>query len=341
MRHATISELEYKGFPAVLLRSAMLEIIVIPSLGAKAVSLRFLPTGRQWLWQDPTRPYRSGVYGDDFAAYDISGFDECFPSIGECFYPDYPWKGAIVPDHGELWSLPWEYKIEENSLHLQVHGVRFPYLFEKWLTFTAPGRCRIQYRVTNLSSFPFKYIWSAHPMFAIEPGMRIHLPGTPRLYKEFGIGGRIGPDRGPGNGGYLSEHVWPFVVNASGEQEDLRDLDYPIPPVMDKVYADGLSSGWCALHNPRTGEYVSFAFSPSRVPRVGVCVDMGAWPFTGQPSYWTALEPCTGCTDRLDVAILRGEHSVMETLATKEWTLNLVAGQMRDINGLTPEGDLT
>ena len=42
--------------------------------------------------------------------YDASGFDECFPTIGACAYPEAPWQGVIAPDHGELWTLPWAWQ---------------------------------------------------------------------------------------------------------------------------------------------------------------------------------------------------------------------------------------
>jgi len=56
--------------------------------------------------------------------YQPAGFDDMFPTINECFYEDYPWKGQKMPDHGELWSLEWKYEIKESCLALWTYGVR-------------------------------------------------------------------------------------------------------------------------------------------------------------------------------------------------------------------------
>ena len=65
----------------------------------------------------------------------MSGFDEVFPSIESCYYPVEPWEGVKVPDHGEVWSLPWRYEVHEDSVDLSVHGVRFPYRLQKKIHF--------------------------------------------------------------------------------------------------------------------------------------------------------------------------------------------------------------
>ena len=79
-------------------------------------------------------------YGGAFERYDISGWDECFPSIGQCYYPEPPWHGVVVPDHGELWTLPWHAEPLPDGLRLWTKGVRFPYTFEKRL---ASGETRM------------------------------------------------------------------------------------------------------------------------------------------------------------------------------------------------------
>ncbi|MHB8276843.1 MAG: hypothetical protein ACYDIA_04225 [Candidatus Humimicrobiaceae bacterium] len=61
--------------------------------------------------------YKPGVYGSTYVKAECAGFDEIFPTIDECFYVTYPWKGIPIPDHGEVWSIPWQLDIENKNLH--------------------------------------------------------------------------------------------------------------------------------------------------------------------------------------------------------------------------------
>src|SRR5437870_1461875 len=124
----------FKNWPALALENDFVSMILIPQIGGKVVSIKSVVTGREFLWQDNSRPYRIPRYSDGFGNYDASGFDDCFPSIGECPYPEFPWQGIIVPDHGELWCSPWHAEPGDASIYLHTYGVRFPYHFEKWIT---------------------------------------------------------------------------------------------------------------------------------------------------------------------------------------------------------------
>jgi galactose mutarotase-like enzyme len=321
----TVEPVDWQGWPAFALRDEAVEVVVVPERGAKLVSLRGLPTGRQWLWQDATRPVRPALLGDDYATHDISGFDECFPTIGACRYPG---EGPQLADHGELWSRPWrvESTLEStvDAVTTAVDGVALPYTFHRTVSLPAPGTVRLDYRIRNHGRTGFAWLWSAHPLLAAEPGMRVELPGEPSLTKEFGLSNRIGPDDDTGLRGHLSRHVWPYVRGADGRLNDLRRLDFPQPPVTDKVVARVLDEGWAALAVPASGERLTIRFDPVTLPFLGVCVNLGAWPATGEPGRWVAIEPSTGSTDRLDEAHARGECGWLEPGATRSWHLELV-----------------
>ena len=80
-----------------------MELEVVPELGAKIISLKDLRSGREWLWHPPHgRKLFRNRPGDDFFRSPLVGIDECFPTIAPCV-----WEGRNLPDHGELWSLPW------------------------------------------------------------------------------------------------------------------------------------------------------------------------------------------------------------------------------------------
>jgi hypothetical protein len=305
----------YRGWEAVVLHDDHLRVVAIPALGGKLVSLRAGDT--EWLWQDPSRPLRTPEFGGDFGDYDISGWDECFPTVGPCAYPDAPWAGIDVADHGELWCQPWRYQIVDGAtLHMHASGVRFGYRFERTITLEGGGRLRLRYRVENLTPFPFKALWSAHPLFAAEQGMRVHIPGSPLMRVAHAIGGRIAGD-------IRDELRWPLARNAEGAVIDYSIIDRPDIETNDKVFVDAPAEGWCALLRPRTGESLRLSFAPADVPGVGVCINHGGYPPTGERTFWVAIEPCWGWPDRLDQATAMGVHATLEGWATREWELGV------------------
>ncbi len=321
MSDPTVETLDWQGWPAVRLRDNALEAVLVPGRGAKLVSLRSRATGREWLWQDDSRPIRPALLGDDYATHDISGFDECFPTIGACRHPDGGHRD--LADHGELWSRPWTLATTGSTVTTAIDGVALPYHFQRTLSLPEPGTLRLDYAVRNTSATGFACLWSAHPLFAASPGMRIELPGQPRLTKEFGLSGRMGADDATGLRGHLDPYLWPHVRGADGTLHDLRRLDFPEPAVTDKAVARGLTEGWAALLVPGTGERLTLRYDRDALPYLGICVNQGAWPATGQPGRWVALEPATGGTDRLDEAAARGECAWLGPHEYRTWRLDL------------------
>jgi galactose mutarotase-like enzyme len=317
-----IASIQEGGHAAIRISNGALQVDLVPALGAKIVSLFDRRSNREWLWRDPSRPYRVAAYGDDFADHDISGFDECFPSIGACAYPDEPWSGALIPDHGEVWSRPAITRTTPQSVVTTTMGVALPYEFQRELTLPSEDRIELTYTLRNLANSGMHYIWSAHPLFAAEPGMSVELPGTPALTKEFSIGGRIGDDA-PAGTGYQGEYTWPLVPAATGATSDLRTLGFPRPAATDKVFAHRLDERWCRLVSADGRHTLTMRFD---APYLGICTNMAAWPDDGVRGRWIALEPCTARTDRLDVAWARGECALIEPRQTRRWTTSILLG---------------
>src|SRR5580658_621771 len=94
---------QFAGFLVYVLRTAAVEIEVVPELGAKIISLKNLRTQREWLWRpkDKLELFKN-LPQDDFSASTLVGIDECLPTIAPC-----SWRGLQLPDHGEVWSRPW------------------------------------------------------------------------------------------------------------------------------------------------------------------------------------------------------------------------------------------
>lgn len=313
-----VSQMSWQGWSAVRVDVDQASLVLIPELGAKIVSLVLAGDDRDFLWQDSTRPYRTMTCGDSFGDGDASGFDECFPTIGECPYPENPWSGAIMPDHGELWTARWQMETDGRTVSTVAEGVSLPYRFERSIGAGAiPGSFRFRYLVDNLSRHPLTYLWSAHPLFAARAGMRVLIPGHPRGRIVFAGGGRV-TDSG--------EIRWPQVPTPAGGWLDYGVVCGTELVANDKVCVETPTDCWCALFDPERERFCGLRVEPDEAPFIAVCINHGWWPFTGRRGFWVALEPCTGFPDRLDEAAAAGRGRTIEGGESVGWTMDLVVG---------------
>jgi hypothetical protein len=102
-----IGEGSFEGQHAIILESTGARMVVLPRIGGKIASLVDTTTGEELLWRNRDRAYREPRYGDAWAAYDMSGWEDCLPTIAASPYPDWPWDGIALPEQGEVWALPW------------------------------------------------------------------------------------------------------------------------------------------------------------------------------------------------------------------------------------------
>ncbi len=163
-------------FQTLELTNNQIALTIIPELGAKIASLQHLPAQREWLWKNPRQAYAVPNFDSSYVeSFDLGGIDECFPAVAAGAYPTAPWIGTIIADHGELWSQPWRLhslNVTDQQIHLTqtCYGLRFPYRFERTLRLVADrAAVELTYHVTNLSPYPFPFIWSIHPFWPLNP----------------------------------------------------------------------------------------------------------------------------------------------------------------------------
>ncbi|GGG62600.1 aldose epimerase family protein [Paenibacillus radicis (ex Gao et al. 2016)] len=302
------SKVQEQGYEAWTGSSDRLSITVIPALGGKAVSLRNLATNREWLWTSG-KPLGNNGFGSPFGEGDESGWDEMFPGINACTYAEEPWQGRSVPDHGEVWSLPWHAEESEGSLHCQVEGRNFPYTLEKTYTFSGPDTLRIDYVVTNRGEASLPFLWAAHPLFQAPEGLQIRVPeGMNAIEVSYSADERLGV--------FGDRRSWPIAGNGI----DLSVVEPASSRSAEKYYFEGKApEGWAELHDPGTGEAVRFRFPPDKVPYLAVWANSGGYG----GHHHVALEPATGRMDDLAVAMERGEVAAVEPGGRYEWYLEL------------------
>lgn len=285
------------GFPAIALRTAELEVVVVPSLGMKLSNLR-RPSGREWLWRNPQLPFAAPVPGVSYVdAADSGGWDECFPTVAASAVPGDP-DAPPLPDHGELWSARWESSIYESGGAVTVagtaRGARFPYEFSRDITLDAhEPLVRIRYRLRHTGGRTFPWIWSSHPLLNVQPGSTLELPGVTQVRVD---AAHRRPDLD------VDDLVsWPGAVGGSIER-----FEFPPPGEAGwalKLFADASPEGKAVLTDPHRGERLEFAAAASAVPQVGIWINCAGWAPSGkEPYYNLALEPCIGAPDSLDRA---------------------------------------
>lgn len=285
------------GFPALALRSAELEVIVVPSLGAKLTNLRRL-RGREWLWRNPQIPLATPKPGASYVdTADSGGWDECFPTVGPSPLPGAPPGTPPLPDHGELWSAPWTGSVYEQGGHTtfaaSATGRLLPYEFAREVTLLADEPVvRLRYRVVHRGDAPFPWIWSSHPLVNVQPGTVLELPGVTQVRLD-AVHGRDDLSRG-------DVVSWPGAIG--GEAERFR-LPAPSGWAL-KAFGDLGPEGRMILIDPRQGERLELRVDRRQVPQVGIWINVGGWAPPGKTPYYNlGLEPCIGAPDRLDEAV--------------------------------------
>jgi hypothetical protein len=320
-----ITNASYKNTNALVMESRRLIVTVIPESGSKIQSIYDKQLNKEYLFQSSSETFTYSTYNASFAAGDTSGFDEIFPSIESCIYPADPWKGVIVPDHGEVWSLPWEHSIKDNAIWMSTHGVRFPYRLEKSIEFVREDCIRIKYRAINLSHFDFRFIWAPHILLECGEDTEIVLPpSVTKIYSTCSVDNRLGK--------FGEIHNWP-VATIKGEEYEVSKVYPKYPGKCEKYYAYGkIEEGWCALHNQSSGDLIGLSYPIDKVPYLGV------WEGIMDGKYVTALEPCTGDLDFLNIAMLTDRAATLKANSQYEWFLNICVGTAQRIGAINMDG---
>ena len=196
------------------------ELAVVPELGAKIISLKNLQTGREWLWHPPEgmRLFKNQV-GDDFSASPLAGIDECFPTIEPC-----SWQGRELPDHGEVWSVPWQMDgnaWQNGVLKTKVRLGISPFEFERTIELQG-GEVRIGYQLHNLGAMEENFLWAMHPLLRLETGDELELPDSTREL--------------------LNGESWVDAVTSTIPDRNCA-----------KIFGRPLSEGWAAIQNKGQG----------------------------------------------------------------------------------------
>lgn len=306
------------SFDALVIDNAVLRLTIVPELGGKIASLIRLESGYEYLMQprEPERADRRRSYGDNFEDYETSGFDECAPTVAECLYPEEPFLGSRLPDHGDVWCLPSAVEMVRQHICLTTHLRSLPLRLKKTVQ-VQENKVRLDYEATNLSQSIVKFLWSAHPLLRVEAGAEIILP---KEVKEIEVGWSAEESLGkPGE-----RCTWPEATERSGRTIKLNRIVSPSAGTAEKLFTPRLSQGFCGMFLPRENEGIAFRFDPGLVPYLGIWICQGGWPTSRAAKHFTvALEPCIGRPDSLEKAVRRNECAVLPGYESMRWWMEI------------------
>jgi galactose mutarotase-like enzyme len=313
----------YSGLRVIEASNGVLALSLLPELGAKIRSLRDLRNEREWLWTSDRIPLARHLYGTSYIERgDTGGWDECFPTVAPCTYPLDPLRGLRMPDHGDLWMQPWTTQMHQHAGRLEIvascKAVALPCEFTRTITVPDDGAYIVlDYEARNTGEAEFAFIWSAHPLFRLEPGMQLHFPGRARFNVYSTADSTRIPDK--------RDVQWPLVVENVLRSRRVR-LD-PLPDanagIAFKIWSEVLDEGWAAL--AASDGTLRMEFNVQEIPQIALWLNAGGWSGIGGDPYCNlALEPCIGAQDSLEEAIVRhGQYATLRAGEARRWSLRV------------------
>lgn len=308
----TITQTDWYGFPAWELGNDTIRSVIVPQFGAKIASLQDKRSGHEWMLPATLRPVRPIPYDATFIEYDMSGWDEMFPTIGVCEYPvPGAYQGAHLPDHGEVWAMEWAIESAYDALVLSVKGRALPYTLRR-STRVEGDALVLNYEVHNTGSETLYYLWSAHPLLNTNEHTRLILPDN--ITEIVNIIGNH-----PVLGEFGTRHTFPqtdsgFRLDRVASASSKTSRKFIAPPEE--------TINWAILRQEDSGAFLRMDWDAKRVPYFGVWVDEGYYTVTP----CIAPEPMTGYHDSLTTAYANNRATSLSPEEKHVWEVKLTLG---------------
>lgn len=276
----------------ILLRSAEVELAIVPELGAKIVSLKNLCTGREWMWsRDSSRALYPSRFGSNFADSSLVGWDECLPTIAAC-----QWNGRSLPDHGEVWSTPWRLEAStETSVTTVVDLSLSPLTFKRTITLSG-NEVRADYVLRSRSANPEPFLWAMHPLLAIESGDRLHL--SPALQAK------------------IAKEPWVESLNFDASAPACRKSFAAVPSDAAASIEKPVSA---SVVNLQTGDALRIEWDARENDTLGLWLTRGGW----NRHHHLAIEPTNAANDSLTDAFVSRHCGLLAPLSTISWKVRI------------------
>jgi galactose mutarotase-like enzyme len=266
------------------LGDGVLQLTVDASSGGKIRSLRSLRTGTEYFYQDS----RAGFLDVSYSDHDISGIDECFPTVMACQYPHGRWRSLHLGDHGLLWRRPWKVTRSETAITAAIELSSIPIRFERVCRLAGPGEVVLEYTIENRGNEPFEFLYAHHLMLAADHQTRIKYPAE-------------------------MDSAYATVIQHVDGVEKGDWLDWPPPSYLDisepfdprrgsliKLFSPELTTGRFSISHASNPESLHVEFDAAHLPYLGVLIAQGYNPLgRDREGLIIGVEPTTGIGDDL------------------------------------------
>ncbi|MHB8578856.1 MAG: hypothetical protein ACYDA4_03225 [Ignavibacteriaceae bacterium] len=130
-----------------------------------------------------TKPNHFRKPNSDYGEYEnrpVYGYDDCFPSVKECFFPGREWK---IPDHGEVCWLNWDFIKGDDRLTFYTISKVIPARLKREMIFT-DSSITWNFEVYNEGNeeLPFQHVM--HPLMKLTEISTVHFPGFQSAYNK-------------------------------------------------------------------------------------------------------------------------------------------------------------
>ena len=252
------TDLVLKGYRALVLENQVLRIMVLVDKGTDIWEFLYKPLDIDFLWRSPmllrdqrnfvsTSSGRFGFWYDHYAG----GWQDILPSAGlPCEY-----KGADYGLHGESSTIPWEYRVLEDtpdriSVACWVRLYRSPFYVEKTLALRANSAVlEIEETVINEGREPMELMWGHHPAFGAGflsercvidcSAKSVHAMPTVSFETQ-----RFNPG---------AVFNWPIGEGRGHELIDVSRMPPPDHNTADMLYLSDLEKGWFTITDQDRG----------------------------------------------------------------------------------------
>ena len=307
------TEWSVAGQPAVILENIGVRVVVLPGLGGKVLSIVDKRADLELLWRNARVPLRPASFGSGYDDQFIGGWDELYPN-------DLPEElaGEPMPDHGELWAVPWSASVGSNEagvwVELHVTGAITGTDVVKRIRLGHGPELTVDYRITNAGRTDQPFLWKSHVAVVLHPDTVVGMAAAEVLVDEFGS-----PRARPESGRF----TWPHL-EADGTRHDLRTLpDTEVRGVSEFLLATSMERGECSVTHPEQGSGLRLSWDLEDLP--------SCWSFASYGGGWRGLdvlvlEPCTGYPLSVADGVRAGTHQTLPAGATRSWTLTARVG---------------
>ena len=310
---------------AMLVENRALRIVILPELGGRIWSVIYKPLDRELLWHNPRIAPRKVPFGAGFDDVWCGGWEEMFPTAAPCTI-----NGELLPDHGEIWSLPWVPEIEQTADTVRVRltcqtPVSGMTIRKTLILRGDESSFEVSYTVENSGPQEYPFLFALHPAIAVAEGDRVDFPEM-LCDRDVSFPGTLGE--------VPLQFRWPMARGPHSET-DLRWVKPPSSQALYMLYGHGFKEGWVAITDPARKFSAGFIYSPEDFPSCWIFATYGGWR-----RYHTILvEPCTSYPQKIEEAALAGRGKIMAPESSWKATVRFVAQEgLSSVKGVSAGG---